>query len=204
MSKMLKVHTHWDGTSNSFMFYSDYIDELEKFHNLLCDGSILKYIYERNPLLSDQFDDCIINYVSDFEYNPLYGTYFELDFDSDGQLFEEIDMVLEEIFGGKINYVALVHDEERGIYVNTDETGDFYTTRYKRVRAHESGEFDRESDVAFYSTFSSLKQDVLLEHPDNVPELLGITKFDDLEGALKCIDFDKEYKTYIYQYASEI
>lgn len=45
---MLKVHTHWDGTSNSFMFYSDYIDELEKFHNLLCDGSILKYIYERN------------------------------------------------------------------------------------------------------------------------------------------------------------
>jgi len=39
---------------------------------------------------------------------------------------------------------------------------------------------------------------------DNVPELLGITKFDDLEGALRRIDFDKEYKTYIYQYASEI
>lgn len=54
MSKMLKVHTHWDGTSNSFMFYGDYIDELEKFHSLLCDGSILKYIYERNPLLSEQ------------------------------------------------------------------------------------------------------------------------------------------------------
>lgn len=93
MIKMLKVHTHWDGTSNSFMFYSDYIDELEKFHSLLCDGSILKYIYERNQLLSVQFDDCIINYVSDFEYNPLYGTYFELDFDSDGQLFEEIDII---------------------------------------------------------------------------------------------------------------
>ncbi len=71
--------------------------------------------------------------------------------------------VLEDIFGGNINYVALVHDEERGIYVNTDET-EISILLDINVSQSSTVEYllDRESDVAFYTTFDSLKQDVLL------------------------------------------
>ena len=96
----------------------------------------LVYLFEKNELYCDDiFKELLTSFDKDTIECNENGTYnFTISIESAWvPVISKIEKVIYELYGNNIWCVATAEEPGCDIYINTDETGEFYETRYRLV-----------------------------------------------------------------------